>query len=73
MLVVSVIFNIIAAWALIVAGAILVRDLSDDELRARLEVIEQKSQHLEQLRRQLTAPPPKPCAANDLNCITKGE
>ena len=52
MLVVSVIFNIIAAWALIVAGAILVRDLTDDELRERVELIERKSQELDRLREQ---------------------
>jgi len=52
LLVISVLFNVVAAWALIVAGAILVRDLTDNELRERVELIERKSAELDRLREQ---------------------
>ena len=52
LLVVSIIFNVVAAWALIAAGAVLVRDLTDAELRERVELIERKSAELDRLREQ---------------------
>ena len=72
-LVLSLALNAALFYVALAAVLLQSRDMTDDEVLTRARLIEQKSQHLEQLRRQLTAPPPKPCAANDLNCITKGE